>query len=195
MLTLTNSDIIQTLEFLAGDVIKADNGTTDALISEELSENGDVNGYLLVFLSGNLIGQEAYIESTSETTYTLDTTLTDEITNKTKFAYLETGYQSFIQRASNIIEDLFRNKAMKLELFLNTAQLKELHIYKTIELICLSKRKGATDDDAYHSNYLAFKELFEESFSSLVADYDYDEDGNIDTDEELSNIGQVSFVR
>lgn len=196
-LTLTNYDIVQSLEMLSSEILKADGGTTNTLISDDLSELGDatIAGYLIVFLSGDVIGQEAYITGGTNGTYTLDTTLTNSIANKTKFTYLEGGFKSFISRAESILTSHFRNKGMNIDLFLNNAQLKELHIYKTVELICLSKRNSANDDDAYHSNYIAFKDLYEAEFSNLVADYDTNENGVIDDGEELQQIGQVSFVR
>lgn len=195
MLTLTNSDIIQTLESLASEILKAEGGSTTTVKSEDLFECGDVIGNTIVFLNGNLLGQEATIQSANNDIFTLDTELTNAVTNKTKFAHLEVGFSNFISRAEAIIADKLRNKGLKLELFLTSAQLKELHTYKTIELICLSKRRDANDDDIYHANYLTFQELFNVEFGSLVADYDADEDGNIDTDEENTNVGQVSFLR
>jgi hypothetical protein len=186
-LTLTNSDLVQTLEALGGEILKADDGSTTTLVSQDLSELGNVDGYLLIFLSSDLLGNEAYISSSEDTLFSLDKTLLISVSSKTKFAYLEMPYDSFINRSSAIIEDLFRNKGM--------TQLKELHIYKTIELICLSKRNGAETDDVYNVNYETFKELFENSFTNLVADYDFNENGSIDEDEKLTNIGQVSFVR
>lgn len=196
-LTLTNADIIQTLEMLSEQILKAEGGTTTTLISNDLASVSDVEGYLIAFLSGNLNGVEVFVDSmdTGTNTATLSTTLSEAVTKTTKFAIFETGYQSFITRSEAIIDDTFRNKGLKLELFLNTAQLKEMHIYKTIELICLSKRKDALDEDIYHSNYLAFRDLFSSELSLLIADYDTNEDGIIQEGEELQALGQIEFVR
>lgn len=196
-LTLTNGDIVQTLEFLAEGILKAQGGTVNTIVSNDLADIGDVSGYKVLFLSADFFGEERAIISVDEeaSILTLDSDMSSSITNTTKFAYIETGFQSFVKRAEAIIISLFRNKGMNINLFLNDAQLKEIHIYKTIELICLSKRQDANSDDMYHSNYESFRDMFDSSFSNLVADYDYDEDGSIDDDEEGIKIGQVSFLR
>ncbi len=51
------------------------------------------------------------------------------------------------------------------------------------------------DHDVYFVNYERFKNLYEVESSTLIADYDADEDGNIDEGEENLNIGQVGFSR
>lgn len=196
-LALTNSDIIETLESLADQILKAEGGTTNTLISNELTNVSEVEGYLICFMSGDLLGQETYIQSVNESTstVTLENTLTNNVTTKTKFAILETGYESNIKRAEDIITSLLRNKGLDIDLFLNNAQLKQIHIYKTIELICLSKREDADSEDFYHSNFESFRELFQIEFSTLVADYDSNKNGVIDEGEENQKVSQAIFQR
>lgn len=196
-LILTNADIIQTLEMLADQILKAEDGTTSTIKSEQLISISDIEGYIVVFLNGELNGINSSILSVDgeAETVTLDDVLPYQVTRTTKFAILETGYLSFVTRAEAIITSAFRNKGIDINLFLNDAQLKELHIYKTIELICLSKRRDATDEDVYHSNYESFKSLYNLEFANLAADYDANENGVIDEDEELTQIGQVSFFK
>ena len=47
----------------------------------------------------------------------------------------------------------------------------------------------------YHSNYLAFDEMFKTMYSGIVVDYDTNEDGSISADEESQELTQVGFIR
>ena len=89
----------------------------------------------------------------------------------------------------------FRNNGRDIDLFLETTQLKEAHIYKTIELICSSRMNDGDAQDAYFVNYERFKAMYETEVTTLIADYDANEDGTISEDEEDTNVGQVSFTR
>jgi len=88
-----------------------------------------------------------------------------------------------------------RNKGLDIDLFLTVSQMKELHLVKTLELICIAKRQDADSDDIFHENYLLFKERYEKEMTTLKADYDVDEDGTIDTDTEEDLSVQVRLVK
>ena len=88
-----------------------------------------------------------------------------------------------------------RNSGYDLALFLTEPQLKEMYIYKTIELICAGLMNDAQDQDVYFANYERFKDLYVSERTSLIADYDANENGTIEEGEEILNIGQVGFAR
>ena len=73
-----------------------------------------------------------------------------------------------------------RNRGLDIDLFLTTAQVKELHLTKCLELICMAKRQDADTDDIFHESYLVFKENYESELTTIKADYDTDEDGTIE---------------
>jgi len=89
-------------------------------------------------------------------------------------------YQTYIDRAYDIIANEMRNRGLDVTLFITTAQVKELHLTKCLELICMAKRQDADSDDIYHETYLVFKENYESELTTIKADYDTDEDGTIE---------------
>ena len=70
-----------------------------------------------------------------------------------------------------------------------------MYIYKTVELVCGSLMNDGQDQDVYYIHKNNFKELYELEASTLIADYDSDESGDITTEEETQRIGQVGFSR
>ena len=70
-----------------------------------------------------------------------------------------------------------------------------MYIYKTIELVCSSLMNDGVADDVYFVQSERFKELYDAEISSMVADYDANEDGVISEDEELNKLGQISLIR
>jgi len=197
-LVLTNADILSTLELLADGIFRAESGTTTSLVCSALANNIlNVDGYVLVFMSSDLYSKETTVSNydINTNTITLTDTQTGAVTKSTKFALLETSYYNFMTRAEDIMTDIFRNKGLDITLFLTTAQLKELHIYKTIELICRSKMNGALDEDVYFAQTEYFSNIFDSALSNLKADYDANEDGTISEDEENMRITTITLVR
>lgn len=194
-LLLTDYDIISTLSSLGGEIRKAEGGSLTTLVDQSLTFNNDsLLGSTVVITSGLNIGISASVTSYTSDTLTFNA-LANAVVAGVNYSLLDETYESYILRAEALITEAFKNGGLDIELMLNTAQLKELHITKTISLICLSKRKDATDDDMYHSNYLAFDEMFKTMYSGIVVDYDTNEDGSISADEESQELTQVGFIR
>ena len=196
-LSLSNADIVTALPILADINEKADSGTTSTLACTRLKNmlDEEIVGATISFVSGANKGIDDVITSYTDATGTLGfATQTEAITNSTVFAVILKNYTSYIERAEDIISNDMRNKGKDISLYLTTSQLKELHLLKTLELICLAKRQDASLDDVFHINYEMFASKYNLEMDTLKADYDYDEDGTIDTDEEKVT-GQVRLSK
>ena len=194
-LTLTNADIINALPYLAHIYAKAEGGSVTTAISKEFENlSDDIEGATITLLNGDNIGVSKVITLAVDDTVTF-TALDTAIDNTVTFGVTFEAYDSFINRAYDIIKNSFRNAGLDIDLYLNVAQVKELHLLKTLELICFSRRRDANTEDIDHENYLSFKTQYDIEVSTLTADYDYDEDGVIDEDEELYKSGQVVLIK
>lgn len=193
-LSLTNSDIVSALPILADIHEKADSGTTTTLNALTLQTLNDeeIVGATLCILNGSLKGSDITITAYTDASGTLTfATQSSTIDNTTIFGVVYKDYSSYIVRAEDIINNQLRNKGRDLSLYLTTAQLKELHLLKTLELICLAKRKDASSEDIFHINYEDFKSDYANEMLTLRADYDADEDGVIDEDDEEKRMNQI----
>ena len=181
---LKNADIIAALPVLADYFEKADGGSTTTLTCKRLTslDEDEFVGATIGFINGDNAGVDATITSyTSNTTATLGfAALSNAVDASTGFGVVLIDYQTYIDRAYDIIANEMRNRGLDITLFKTTAQVKELHLTKSLELICMAKRQDADSDDIYHESYLVFKENYESELTTLKADYDTDEDGTIE---------------
>jgi len=193
--TLKNADVIQALPILADYFEKADGGSTTTLTCGRLKslDENEIVGATIGFINGDNAGTDATI-----TTYSSDTTgnfgfaaLSNAVDSSTGFGIVLIDYTTYINRAFDIIKNEMRNRGLDIDLFLTVSQVKELHLTKTLQLICMSKRQDADSDDIFHESYLAYRELYESEITTIKADYDLDEDGTIDDSEEKLSKGQV----
>lgn len=72
------------------------------------------------------------------------------------------------------------------ELVLNTGQLTRLACYKSLELIYLFLMKESPEPDAFERQMLMFQKLYKQELSEVLLagiDYDFDESGDISSDE------------
>lgn len=196
-MTITNADIVGRLKLLADIHLKADSGTTTTAVNARLIDESNILNSYICFISGSNIGVDRVISGFAPTTGTISfTALSTTVSNTDEFCIVEKGYQSDVTQATLIVANDMRNKGYDIDLFINyQTQLKEMYIYKTIELICSSLMNDGTDSDAYYVNYNRFKQLYERESTYLIADYDLSEDGAISADEESANSGQVLFTR
>ena len=196
-LTLTNADVVSALPILADIYEKADSGSVSSIVCTRLKNmlDEEIVGATLSFIGGANKGFDTTITSYTDAIGGVGfATQSEAITSSTVFAIVLKDYTSYIERAEDIIANDMRNKGRDLALYLTTSQLKELHLLKTLELICLAKRQDASLDDVFHINYEMFASKYNLEMDTLKADYDYDEDGTIDTDEEKVT-GQVRLSK
>lgn len=190
---ITNADIAGRLKLLADEHLKADSGSTTTAVNASISEGSDYKNNFICFVSGDNIGVDRVITSytTATGTFTFDA-LDDAVTSIDEFCVVSKGFQSDVAQATGVVYNDMRNRGYDIDLFLNyQTQLKEMYIYKTIELICAGLMNDGQDHDVYFVNYERFKELYASEISNLIADYDANEDGEISEDEEnlKSNYG------
>jgi len=195
--TLTNADIVSALPILADHFEKADSGSTTTLVSGRLTDliDAEVVGSTIAFTTGDNAGTDAVITSYTDSTGSFGfDAVANAVDGSTGFGVVYLDYSSFINRAYDIIKNEMRNRGLDIDLFKTTTQVKELHLTKTLELICMSKRQDADTDDIYHESYMVFKENFESELTTLKADYDTDEDGVIEEAEKLQT-SQVVLMK
>ena len=185
---LTNADIISAFPILADYYEKADGGSTTTLTCKRLTsyDEDELVGATIGFINGDNAGVDAAITSyTSSSTATFGfSALANAVNSSTGFGIVLIDYTTYVNRAYAIIKNEMRNRGLDIDLFLTTVQVKELHLIKTLQLICMAKRQDADSDDIYHESYLVFKENYESELTTLKADYDTDEDGTIEEAEE-----------
>ena len=190
--TLTNADVISSFPLLADFHEKADGGSTTTLTCKRLTSlaSEEIIGSTITFLTGLNAGTDAVVTnyaSSSTATFTFGA-LSNSVDSSMGFGIVLKDYTSHINRAYNIIANEMRNRGLDVTLFKTLTQVKELHLQKALELICLSKRQDADNNDIFHESYMLFKEQYESELTTLKADYDEDEDGTIqESEEKLSN--------
>ena len=185
---LKNADIIAALPILADHYEKADSGSTTSLVCGRLTAlvDEEMVGATIGFINGDNAGTDVTITSYTDTTGTFGFgAVSNAVDSSTGFGIVYLDYNSYIDRAYDIIKNEMRNRGLDIDLFLTTSQVKELHLTKTLELICMAKRQDADTDDIFHESYLVFKENYASELTSLKADYDTDEDGTIEEAEKL----------
>ena len=196
-MNITNAEIVGRFKPLAvHGSLKADNGSTTTIVCSSLKAEADITNGYVCFLSGDNIGVDRIVTLFDDATGTVTfDALDNAVDNTTEFCVLRRGYQSDIAQAGLFITNHFRNNGLDVSLFLNAHQLKELYIYKTLEMICANSMNDGNDTDMYFVNMNRFRELYNIEMASLVADYDLNEDGVISADEESTKVGQVVFAK
>jgi len=187
---LKNADIIAALPILADHFEKADSGSTTTLVSGRLTDlvEAEIVGATVGFTTGDNAGVDAVITSYTDSTGSFGfDAVANAVDSSTGFGIVYLDYNSYINRAYDIIKNEMRNRGLDIDLFKTTAQVKELHLTKALELICMAKRQDADTDDIFNESYNVFKENYESELTTLKADYDTDEDGTIETAEELQS--------
>ena len=193
---VSNADIVGRLKLLADEHLKADSGTTTTVVNATLKNGAELLNRFICFVSGENIGLDKIITGYDNTTGTITfDALPIAITSIDEFCIVKTGFQSDVTQSEGVIKNDLRNRGYDLDLFLTEPQLKEMYIYKTIELVCASLMNDGVDEDVYFVQYERFNKLYETEISSMIADYDANQDGEIDDSEELSKVGQIKFSR
>ena len=185
---LKNADIIAALPILADHYEKADSGSTTSLVCGRLTAlvDEEMVGATIGFINGDNAGTDVTITSYTDTTGTFGFgAVSNAVDSSTGFGIVYLDYNSYIDRAYDIIKNEMRNRGLDIDLFLTTSQVKELHLTKTLELICMAKRQDADTDDIFPESYMVVKENYASELTSLKADYDTDEDGTIEEAEKL----------
>lgn len=195
-MTITNADIVGRLKLLADEHLKADSGSTTTAVNASIANGNDYLNHFICFVSGDNIGVDRIVTSytVNTGTFTFDA-LSTAVSNVDEFCVVSKGFQSDVSQAISIVKNDMRNRGYDIDLFLNyQTQLKEMYIYKTIELVCGTKMNDGQDQDVYFVHKQDYKALYELERSNLIADYDADEDGTISQDEELvkSNYGVLA---
>lgn len=194
MLSLSNAELINNLTLLADFVGRVDSTSTTGVTVNSLADENIVANDTLCVLSG--INKNTDIAITDFDNGLIEFDAIDSACGiRDIVAICKLGFDNYVANAYDILKNDLKNKSVDITLFLNEWQLKQLHIYKTLELICGDRRNSSDSADAYNANFERYQNLYNVELNGFVADYDISEDGTISEDEELNFKGQVGFVR
>ena len=132
---LKNADIIAALPILADHYEKADSGSTTSLVCGRLTAlvDEEMVGATIGFINGDNAGTDVTITSYTDTTGTFGFgAVSNAVDSSTGFGIVYLDYNSYIDRAYDIIKNEMRNRGLDIDLFLTTSQVKELHLTKTL---------------------------------------------------------------
>ena len=188
---MTNADLVIRLSALADYKSKAISGSTTTLVTSLLS---DFENAYICFLSGTNKGLDRIVTASDNGTLTF-AALPATVDATTEFAICEVGFLSKIESARLMVDEKFKNIGLDINLFVNSVQLDELYTYKTLEIVCRDRMQMGSENDFYYSNALYYQDLFDKTFTSLKADYDVNDSGDLDDDEKLLNKTQAWFSR
>lgn len=198
MLNLTNANIVARFTQVSDYRAKAQSGSVTTLVNTKAFEDysdDHFNNMYICFLSGVNKGVDRIITSFVSATGTFTfSDLDNTVDNTTEFAIVENGFLSYMEEAIEFIREKVKNDGKDLDLFLTESQLKEIHLYKTLDLICQDKFEDANDEDMYWRRHQHYNALFENTYLKLKADYDTNEDGEISEDEKLQG-GSYGILR
>lgn len=194
MLSLSNAEIINNLTLLADFVGRVDTSTTTSITINSLANEDIEANDTLCILSGDAKNTDIAITDFDAGEITFDE-LDSSIQVRAIVAICKIGFDNYVSNAYDMLKNDIKNKSLEIELFLTEWQLKQLHVYKTLELICGDRRNGADTNDAYNANYERYYALYRSELTTFVADYDINENGSITEEEELNFKAQVGFVR
>ena len=181
LLEINNAEVLTAQPSLANIEGRADYYGGIILQSNEFTNYPSLVGFYCIVLSED-VGFESLILNHKANSNEIFLSESGESNlNNARFALIEKTFKPFWLRAISKIENDLKNKGYCLEGFTNPEQFKELVLLKTLELINLSKRNGAGDDDVYNANYNTFKEVYETELSAIKADYDPSCETNITT--------------
>ena len=173
-------------------------GTTTTIIADALkTENRNYRGGLLDIFKTNAPTHHARITAHNEETNTLtfdppnDVIVADETTIRIRDSFqdlINEAYENFVHRD-------VRNKVPASAGYINNNILRNMVIFKSLEIYSLSASEETDDKWAFRLE--KFAAMYEKEFSKLSEAYDITGDGDISDEEEANkpNANSVSIYR
>ncbi|OQB57138.1 MAG: hypothetical protein BWX98_01627 [Candidatus Aminicenantes bacterium ADurb.Bin147] len=105
----------------------------------------------------------------------------------------QSNFDVQIQEAFRLVKRDIKNKGRRPTMLIDGAQVRELVIVKTFELVCFDFAKAP--DDIWWSRYQKHEAKYKDALASLIVKYDEDESGTIDDEEKKVAFSQPTFLR
>lgn len=102
-------------------------------------------------------------------------------------------YRVKLDYAWELIMNEIRSKGFRPALIMASADLKVVHAFKTLELICTDFMKAR--DDVWDILSQRYAEKYTDAFGKLIFNYDADESGTIEGNEENQSPARLKMVR
>ena len=196
-----DSDLFELVPELRNDITEVTMettaaGSTSTLVCSKLAndERNYKGGRIEIFISDTIV-HPAKITNHVSNTLTFSPAYSSAIGNSTVFK-IRPSFQYIIDRAFNdyVWRDV-RNKVPAASGYIDTDVLKNLTVYKALELYCVGSVEIA--DDKWDLRYNRFKEDYQAEYLKLKEPYDISEDGNISDkeDDNRPNYTSVSILR
>ena len=154
------------------------------------------NGVVEAMLPSTGAVQRRTVSDFVNSTGTLSVTPNWTTTPDTTYRYIV--YKPFrvkIDFAWEMLMNDIRAKGFRPALIMNSADLKHVHAFKTLELVCMDFMKDGAVDDLWRVLSEKYGEKYEAAFAKLRFQYDEDESGAISGGEENKGVGNLKMVR
>lgn len=106
----------------------------------------------------------------------------------------QTSYYEQIRKAFGQVKKDIKNKGRRPEMLIDGAQIKEVIIYKALEIICFAFAKSP-EEDIWWEKHQKWADMYDTEFAKLLIKYDEDESGTIEEDEKSKSMQEISFRR
>lgn len=195
-----NLDIIKRAQFLKKLNYRlnftAESGTVNTIVNEaELIQESEwwVNG-LVEVTSGTNQGEirKVTIFDNPTNKLTVSPDFSADI-DDTSIILLIRSFEKEIIEAFDIFANDLNNKELKTDLIIDSSQVREFIINKTIEIVCGNFTKDIAD--IWTAREEKFKSNYDKLFDNLNLDYDANNDGLVDADEADTSFSQPGGVR
>ena len=104
-------------------------------------------------------------------------------------------FRTKLDFAWDMLMNDIRAKGFRPALIMQSATLKHVHAFKTLELICTDFIKSGEPDDLWTKLADRYKEYYADAFGKLLFQYDSDESGTVDSGEENQTPSRLKFIR
>jgi hypothetical protein len=105
----------------------------------------------------------------------------------------QNNYDNQIQEAFRLVMRDIRDKGRRPSMLIDGAQVRELVIIKTLDMICFDFAKAP--DDIWWSRHQKYEAMYKDALAGLIVKYDEDESGTIDDKEKKVTFSQPVFYR
>lgn len=154
------------------------------------------NGIVEVVLPTTGAVQRRTVTDFVQSTGTLSVTPNWATTPDTTYKYIV--YKPFrvkLDAAWELLMNDIRSKGFRPALIMNSADLKQVHTFKTLELICLDFMKTGSVDDLWLVLSEKYGERYQKAFDTLRFQYDENQSGGISSGEQDKSPGGLKMVR
>lgn len=198
-ISITDDDLYNELESLRKSNYQASTtataGAAGSITDTKRREQDDFwKGGIVKIISGTGIGQSRDVTGFTQSTgvFTITPVWGTNPDNTSVYVVVK-SFSNKIQAAFDKICTMLYDKGKRHQLILESSQISQILIYKTLQMICLDFTDEA--DDKWDRLATVYKEEFEKAFNNMKLDYDEDDSGAIAGEEEQTSVSSIRIGR